>query len=196
MASLTELPIFPLGTVLFPQGLLPLRIFEQRYLDMTKVCIRDDSPFGVCLIREGKEVGDPAVPYETGCSARIVRWDMPHTGVFHLTVKGDSIFRINESWTEKDGLRRAKVEFLETPSMPLPAGYGHLVELLERIIKKVGEDTFASPLQLEDAAWVGWRLMEMLPLDQQVRQRLLEMGDPLAVLNEVQSYLQSRPPIQ
>ena len=196
MAAPTEIPIFPLGTVLFPQGQLPLRVFEQRYIEMTKVCIRDDAPFGVCLIREGKEVGEPAVPYDTGCSARILRWDMPQTGMFHLMAGGESIFRILERWTEKNGLMHAKVEFEEFAAMPLPAGYGHLADLLERVIKRVGEENFPSPVCLDDAGWVGWRLVEMLPLEAEVRQRLLEMRDPLAVLTEVQSYIQSRPPIQ
>jgi hypothetical protein len=196
MTTLTEIPIFTLGTVLFPQGQLPLRVFEPRYIEMTKICIRDDAPFGVCLIREGKEVGAPAVPYETGCSARITRWDMPQTGMFQLMARGESIFRIVETWTEKNGLVHAKVEFEEVAPLPLPAGYGHLANLLERVINRVGEDNFSSPVCLDDAGWVGWRLVEMLPLDAEVRQRLLEMRDPLAVLNEVQSYLQSRPPIQ
>lgn len=196
MAAPTEIPIFPLGTVLFPQGQLPLRVFEQRYIEMTKFCIRDDAPFGVCLIREGKEVGEPAVPYETGCSARILRWDMPQTGMFQLLVKGESVFHILESWPEKSGLVRARVEFEDSPSLPLPAGYGHLANMLERVIKKIGEENFSTPVHLEDAGWVGWRLVEMLPMEAHVRQRLLEMRDPLAVLNEIQSYLQSRPPLQ
>ena len=82
MPASREIPIFPLSTVLFPGGLLPLRIFEQRYLEMTKTCIRDLTPFGVCLIREGQEVGAPAVPHGVGCTARILQWDMPHLGLF------------------------------------------------------------------------------------------------------------------
>ena len=72
--SLTDTPLFPLGTVLFPGGLLPLRIFEQRYLEMAKVCLREGTPFGVCLIREGSEVGAPATHEELGCLAQGHRW--------------------------------------------------------------------------------------------------------------------------
>ena len=82
------LPLFPLSTVLFPGGLLPLKIFEQRYIAMAKACIRDGSEFGVCLIKEGREVGTPAVPQDVGCLARIVHWDMPQFGVFHLQIEG------------------------------------------------------------------------------------------------------------
>ena len=73
-----EIPIFPLNTVLFPGGRLPLRIFEVRYVDMTKACIRDDAVFGVCQIRDGHETGTPAKPADIGCTARIVEWDVPH----------------------------------------------------------------------------------------------------------------------
>ncbi|HTS52418.1 MAG TPA: LON peptidase substrate-binding domain-containing protein, partial [Burkholderiales bacterium] len=90
LSATLEIPIFPLGTVLYPGGLLPLRIFEQRYLDMTKSCIRDNAPFGVCLIREGTEVGAAAAPYAVGCTARIAQWDIPHLGLFHLVAHGES----------------------------------------------------------------------------------------------------------
>jgi Lon protease-like protein len=79
-----EIPIFTLGTVLFPGGTLPLKVFEQRYIEMTKECIRDDQPFGVCLIREGSEVGDPALPVSIGCFARIETWDMPQITTVRL----------------------------------------------------------------------------------------------------------------
>ncbi len=84
--------IFPLNTVLFPGGTLPLKVFEQRYLDMTKVCISEGRQFGVCLIKEGREVGTPAVPQDIGCLARIAHWDMPQFGVFHLQIEGRAAF--------------------------------------------------------------------------------------------------------
>ena len=108
----TSFPIFPLNTVLYPGSLLPLKIFEQRYLDMTKACVRDNMPFGVCRIREGREVGLPAVPEQVGCSALIVEWDMPHLGVFHLRTRGQVPFRIRQHTTQSDGLIRAEIEWL------------------------------------------------------------------------------------
>ena len=71
-----ELPLFPLGSVLFPGGTMALRIFEQRYLDMAKVCLKTDVPFGITLIREGNEVGTPAVPEAVGTLAYVTHWDM------------------------------------------------------------------------------------------------------------------------
>ena len=90
----TEIPLFPLGTVLFPGGLLPLRIFEQRYLEMAKACLRDGTPFGVCLIREGSEVGTPATHEELGCLARITQWDMQQLGLLQLVAQGGERFRV------------------------------------------------------------------------------------------------------
>ncbi|MBL8532214.1 MAG: LON peptidase substrate-binding domain-containing protein, partial [Betaproteobacteria bacterium] len=89
-----SLPIFPLNTVLFPGGSLPLRIFEQRYLAMTKACLRDGTGFGVCLISEGGEVGKPALPTEVGCLAVIDQWEMPQLGVFHVRTHGQERFRL------------------------------------------------------------------------------------------------------
>lgn len=193
MGTTLELPIFPLGTVLYPEGLLPLRIFEQRYLDMTKFCIRDDTPFGVCLIREGVEVGTAAVPYAVGCTSRIVQWDMPHLGLFQLVTHGESVFRILELWTTKTGLVQAQVELDDpSPPLPLPKEYAGMAELLEKIMAKVGAERFPSPARLDRAAWVGYRLAEVLPLESDTKQRLLEARDPVAVLSQVKVFLESR----
>lgn len=187
-----ELPIFPLGTVLFPDGLMPLRIFEQRYLDMTKHCIRDDAPFGVCLIRDGEEVGAPAEPFETGCSARIAQWDMPHLGMFALLCRGERTFRILERWVEPGGLQRAKVQLLEPlPAHPLPARHARLAALLERIVQQVGADHFPQPLRMDDAYWVARRLCETLPLEGTLKLRVLEGRDIEAALGELDDLLQT-----
>src|SRR3982074_2077521 len=91
-----DLPLFPLNTVLFPGGRLPLQIFEQRYMEMAKACLRDGSPFGVGLSREGAEVGAPAMPMDIGCLARIVEWDMEQLGVLQISARGGRRFRILE----------------------------------------------------------------------------------------------------
>ena len=193
MKQTLEIPIFPLGTVLFPDGLLPLRIFEQRYLEMTKVCIRDNAPFGVCLIREGAEVGAPAVPHTVGCTARILRWDVPHLGLFHLVTEGGNIFRVLEQWVSRTGLVSAHIELDEpAPAVALPDAFRPLAQLLETIIGKVGAERFPAPTRLDDAAWVAYRLAESLPLEAALRQQLLEARDPLAALDEVRAFLQSK----
>ena len=189
-----EVPIFPLRTVLFPGGLLPLKIFEQRYLDMTKICIRDGTPFGVCLIRDGDEVGAPAVPHAVGCTALIEEWEMPHLGLFHLLCRGESVFRITEQWTAKNRLLHARVELRDAPApQQLAPAYQPLADLLERIIDKVGAERFPAPMLLQDADWVASRLTEILPLEPALKQQMLESREPEARLEQLWVLLQSRP---
>lgn len=185
-----QVPIFPLNTVVFPGGMLPLRIFEQRYLQMTKRCIRDSAPFGVCLIREGREVGEPAQPYETGCLASIVSWDMPQLGIFILVTQGGQRLRIVEQWTQPDRLRMADVALLpEENSQPLPHEHAACADILRAVASRAGEATFPAPLRYDDAVWVGYRLAEILPLENTLRQRLLEMPDAISRLRMLTTVL-------
>jgi uncharacterized protein len=180
--------IFPLGSVLFPGGALPLKIFEQRYLEMTKACIRDEKPFGVCLIREGKEVGDPAVPQPVGCLATIESWDIPQPGLFHLLARGGERFRLHDTEVAANGLISGIIERL-APDAPAPAVDPACREVLKVLIERIGASNFPSPLALDDATWVGYRLAEILPLDQQMKQRLLEMEDSAGRLDTLRELL-------
>jgi Lon protease-like protein len=168
--------IFPLGTVLFPGGSLPLKILEQRNLEMTKICIRDEKPFGVCLIREGTEVGTPAVPETIGCLATIEKWDMPQLGLFELLARGGERFRLLDTRVAANGLMSGSIERLpaDTPATRVDASCR---EVLKLIINRVGTQHFPEPIALDDATWVGCRLAEVLPLDEPVKQTLLEIGD-------------------
>ncbi len=165
--------LFPLGTVLFPGGALPLKIFEQRYLDMTKVCIRDNLPFGVCLIREGREVGSPAVPSIVGCLATIEQWEMPSPGMFHLIARGGERFRLLETRIADNGLTSADVEML--PDVEPCEPDAEFVTLVKSVIDRVGAENFPGPVKLEDGAWVAYRLAEMVELPMGVRQKMLEV---------------------
>lgn len=185
------LPIFPLDTVLYPGAQLPLRIFEQRYLDMTKACVRDHAPFGVCRIREGREVGPPAVPEHIGCSAIIMEWEMPHLGVFHLRTRGQAPFRILRHTVQADGLIQADIEWL-------PENVGEIdLELLslcrrvlEQIVEKIGGDYFLPPLAYDDPRWISYRLCEILPLPAEEKQTLLALRDDGERLERLHSHLQ------
>jgi len=181
-------PIFPLNTVLFPGGVLPLRIFEARYVDMASDCLKRSAPFGVCLIRDGKEVGPPAVPVRIGCLARIADCDAEQLGVLKVRAEGLERFRIASSEVTKAGLIVADVEPLaaETPAPDAP-GLGECAELLRKLIAGIGAERFVPPLRFEDATWVGFRLAEILPLRNDVKQKLLEVTDAtmrLAVLHK------------
>lgn len=190
MAATLEIPVFPLGTVLFPAGRLPLRIFEPRYVEMTRACLRDQSVFGVALIRAGYEVGKPAIPCEVGCTARIVEWSDPVPGQFLLEARGETVFRIRERWTTEAGLIVARVELAEPADpTPLPPRHAALGGLLRRLMREIGEDRFPQPWRLEDAAWVGNRLCELLPVPPERKQKLLEEREPLALLTEVEEAL-------
>jgi len=181
------LPIFPLNTVLFPDALLPLRIFEVRYMDMARACLRESTPFGVCLIREGQEVGAPAVPENIGCVARLEQPDMEELGILKVVAHGTERFRIVSSEVYKHGLIVAEVERVEAEADAIEApGLAECAEFLRKLIAGIGAERFAEPYLYDNATWVGFRLAEILPLRNDVKQKLLEVTDAtlrLAVLH-------------
>jgi Lon protease-like protein len=178
-----ELPLFPLGVVLFPGGLLPLRVFETRYVDMTRDCVKTGKPFGVCLIREGREVGAPAVPEPIGCIARIAHWDVEQLGLMSVKAVGEGRFRVNATRTNSQGLVIGEVEALPAEEAPaVPAEFSGCADLVRKAVEAAGTEAFAEPFRFDDAAWVGYRLAEILPLPMAARQGLLEMDAPLARL--------------
>ena len=185
-----EIPLFPLNTVLFPGGLLPIRVFEQRYMDMTKNCMKEELPFGVCLIREGSEVGQPAIPMDVGCLARISNWDMPQLGILNLETEGIQRFSIQELRTEENGLLVASVVTV-TPeeAQPIPDSLQVCAAVLQRIIEQVGEDKFIKPFEFDNAVWVGYRLAEVLPLKLTAKQDMLEMNDSITRLHILRKFL-------
>jgi Lon protease-like protein len=185
-----ELPLFPLNTVLFPGGVLPLRVFEQRYIEMTKACLRDDTPFGVCCIKEGAEVGAPSLPHEVGCLARITDWDMQQLGVLNLKTVGLRRFRILETRVEPDNLIIARAQLLprEAP-MELPPEHAACAGVLKHIIERAGEANFEPPLDYNDAVWVSYRLAEVLPIKLSAKQNMLEMNDTKVRLEVLHRFL-------
>lgn len=187
MSDTIEIPIFPLDTVLYPDGRLPLRIFEVRYVDMTKACIGNDAVFGVCQIVDGREAGMPAVPALHGCTARILKWDVPSPGLFSLVTQGEQVFRVHRHWVAAAGLIRAEVELQAVAAaLPLPAAYAGLGRFVAEIVQKLGAENFADPPQLEDSAWVCHRLAEILPLPRRQKLQLLETADPLQKLAQIE----------
>jgi Lon protease-like protein len=182
--------LFPLNTVLFPGGLLPLRVFEQRYLEMAKDCLRAGTPFGVCLIREGAEVGAPATHEDIGCLAHIKHWDMQQLGLLQLIAQGGQRFRVLARRIRADGLILADIALLaDDADAPIPGKFAACRQLLERIVAEHGERLFAPPFLLDSSAWVGARLAEVLPLPASARQRLLELEDALQRLEILQRLL-------
>ena len=188
-----EIPLFPLSTVLFPGGVLSLKVFEQRYLDMAAACMKDHAPFGVCLIASGKEVGATAVPHTVGTMAHIDHGDMPQLGILMLEVHGGQRFRIVSQHAEADGLLRAEVElFDEPPRQPVPTAQQALLPLLRKVASDVGPEKMPEPHDFDDAAWVGYRLTEVMPVQSLAKQKLLELDDPVSRLEILFKYLAQR----
>lgn len=188
------IPLFPLKTVLFPGGLLPLKIFEQRYIDMAKACLRDSRPFGVCLITQGDEVASAGAASPeiatVGTLARIRDFDMPQLGILHVSTLGETRFQIRRHATQPNGLLTGEVVALapETPT-PLAPEYKPLASLLELIASRVGPQNFPVQRDYEDASWVGYRLAEVLPLPLTVKQSMLEINEPQVRLKVLQQFL-------
>lgn len=189
-----DLPLFLLNTVFYPAGRLELRVFEPRYMDMVKTCLRDKQPFGVCLLAQGEEVavvkGQAGLPHQVGTLANIADWDMPQLGILNLVVHGGERFRIISHRTQSDGLVRAEVELLPAlPVKPIPGDYARLVPMLRALIDAL-EDPPPQPFRFFDAAWVAERWAELLPLPLETRQRILELDDGVARLDAIYHFLE------
>lgn len=183
-----RLPLFPLNAVLFPQSRMHLKVFEARYLDMIARCMKSETNFGICLIEQGNEVGAPAVPHKVGVEARIVDWDMSTPNLLGLTVRGGRRFHLLEQVTGDDGLITGIVQwFDEAPDEMVSETHQSMLPLLAVIIKDAGQQIIPQPYRLDDAAWVGYRYAEILPIPPLARQRLLELEDAdlrLAIIHE------------
>ena len=186
-----QVPLFPLNTVLFPGGPLPLRIFEPRYLAMISDCVSNDTPFGVLLIRKGSEAGS-ATTHEIGTLARIHDWYQGSDGLLGVTAVGEQRFRVISSHCEANGLNVGSIELLpEEPAVPLPDEYHAMPEILAGVLDDLGRLYESLDRHLDDAGWVTSRFVEILPMDLEQKQRCLENSDPVARLRLVQEMLDS-----
>lgn len=184
MSTPEILPLFPLNTVLFPEGPLALRIFETRYVDMVGRCMRQGTPFGVVTIRSGAEVGPVAEMASVGCTARIRDFGTLPDGLLGLTCIGERKLHVLKRWQEADGLHMGEVEYAPAEaSAALPEEHRWLAELLESLLPQLDEAHLDDvKRRLEDARWVGCRLAELLPIGLDERLALLELSDPQARL--------------
>jgi uncharacterized protein len=188
-----ELALFPLKTVLFPGGLLALRIFEPRYLDMIARTLRGDNRFGVVAIRSGSEVGE-ADTFDVGTSAEIVDWHQESGGMLGIRAVGRETFRIEERARRPDGLYVGRVTMLEDlASVRLPAAHVPLAKLLRNLLAQLPGHTEISP-EYDDSVWVGARLAEVLPVAISEKQALLEIRDPLVRLDRIAASLGNESP--
>lgn len=174
---MTELPLFLLNTVLFPGGKLTVRVFEKRYFDMITTCLKGSRPFGVCLIKHGKEVGTAAQPQEVGTFASIVQCDMEQPGILQIVAKGEGRFRIRTTSHQKDQLVIGQVEAITDTTAPLLGKHQRLTDALRHVLEQAGDNSYFAPARWDDSAWISGRLAELLPLPLGLKQALLELDD-------------------
>jgi len=210
--TLTRVALFPLSTVLFPDGVLPLRVFEARYMDMVRDCMRDAIPFGVCLITSsrGKDTDLAPATADVGCLARIVAWDMQQLGVLQIRTLGGERFRLLGSESQPNGLLVGEIEPIEPDDdQPVATEHRPCVDLLTRIINDVSAQAaekrrtddaadssptlvqvpFEPPYLMESSSWVSNRLCEVLPVPSKAKQKLMELTDAATRLEIVHTYL-------
>lgn len=194
-----EIALFPLRTVLFPGGLLALKVFEARYLDLASRCLRDGSGFGVVCLREGSEVrrGDEAIRLEPeGVLARIDDVDAAQAGILNLRCVGTRRFAWDTLRRQSDGLWLAQARWLadDEPVAPAPAMQATVRALASAIETMAQQDArpFAEPYRFDDAGWVANRWCELLPISLAAKQRLMALDDPALRLQLVDEFLRQR----
>jgi Lon protease-like protein len=186
-----EVPLFPLRTVLYPDGPLPLRIFEPRYLDMVSKCLQDSSPFGVLLIKTGSEAG-PATTYDIGTLARIIDWYQGSDGLLGITAIGNERFRLLSSRRQPDGLAIGEIEIIPSETTrTLPDEYRPLANILSGVFDDLGRLYETLDKKYDDAGWVGYRFAEILPISPEQKQSCLEANDPVRRLEMMREVLDS-----
>ncbi len=170
-----EIPLFPLGSVLFPEGAMALKIFEARYMDMAKLALKNAAPFGIALIAEGEEVGTPAASHPVGTLARITDWDMPQQGVLQVQVRGGDRFRIISQTVQKSGLIVGKVELISPDAGSDCPELAPCANFLRKVMLQLGRQDEEG--RFDDAAWVSFRVTELLPFSTTIKQKMLELTD-------------------
>ena len=200
--TLTSLPLFPLDTVLFPGGVLPLRVFEVRYLDMVRKCHRAGAPFGVVSLRSGQEVrraGNAQEQFhDVGTLASIADLQTPQPGLVTLTSTGNQRFRILRRTLLPYGLWMADVQHLDDDlAVPIPPDLEPAAAALEKVLEVLRQRDPRSPAaivpshaQLADSGWVANRWCELLPVPSTLKQQLLELDNPLVRLELVSDVLE------
>ena len=192
--TLEATPVFALHTVLYPEGPLPLRVFEPRYVDMVSDRLRRDAPFIVALIREGSEVGGGATIHPIGTLARIVDWHRQKDGLLGITALGGRRVRVLGTETRPDRLCVAKAALVlaEEPASAIPGELQGLAGLLRLLLERFESLYRHATPRFDDASWVGYRLSELLPFPLPRKQGFLEMEDPLLRLRRIEEFVRPR----
>ena len=181
MKDINELPLFPLGTVLFPGGVLPLRIFEPRYLDMIANCMRDSLPFGVVLLRRGGEVmsdaqGSEVEFYDVGTEARVVDFSQTEKGILAVVASGERRFVVERVESASDGLMIGHVSMLaDECDSEITEEHAELLKVLIELMKHPLVQELKLDVDLTKSQSVSYRLSDLLPVAPEEKQKLLEI---------------------
>ncbi len=197
-----ELPLFPLQTVLFPDGRLDLKIFEARYLDLMSRCMREQRPFGVVALRSGGEarLSDAAVAlHDGGTLAELIEVDAAQAGILEVRARGSRRFTLEAPHQRADGLWVGRARELPAdPAVAPGASHANIVESLSRAIAAIaaqGAVPFLEPHRFDDAGWVANRWCEILPIPLEAKQRLMMLADPLGRLDIVDASMRGEPSV-
>jgi Lon protease-like protein len=191
------IPLFPLNSVLFPKGRLSLQIFESRYIDLVRQCLKGQSGFGIVLIESGSEVaqlGQKLDIHRVGTYVEVVDWNELSSGLLGITVEGKSTFSIVESWREKNHLCKADIHFNTEDSMdaePVDVGeeFQDYVELLKGLSAHPMVEDLNLDISYENLREIAWCLAELLPVSSREKQALLEIMDPMQRLEQIELYI-------
>jgi len=181
-----NIPLFPLNTVLYPGGPLPLRVFEPRYLDMVSKSMKTNTPIGVVLIKNGNEVGPAPEIYDVGTISEISYWHKRSDGILGITLTGTQRFRIKDIQVNNSQLITADVELIANlDSVAVDDENKYLSAILEKILEHLDPPFKTIERKLDDAEWLSARLLELLPADLSVKQTLLECNDVVERLAKI-----------
>ena len=186
MTETQQIPLFPLRVVMFPRGRLNLQIFERRYIDLVTNCMRTNSGFGICLLKEGEEIiqeGTNQTIHRTGTYSNIIDWDQLENGLLGITVEGSAKFNIEDCWQSDSGVLQGNVQFNETDNVgretiPLDDQYTALADLLQNLESHPLVEQKKLIIDYNNLWDLGWRLSELIPIEIEQKQQLLEIDDP------------------
>jgi len=192
-----DLPLFPLQTVLFPGGLLSLKVFEARYLDLVGSCLRESKPFGVVALKQGAESGTGPATFEArGTLAELIDVDSAQAGILQVRCRGTQRFDVRKSHQQSDGLWIAQVATVpdDEPVAPTESAHDTVRGLANAIatLKAQGAEPFLEPYRFDSAGWVANRWCEILPISLAAKQKLMELPDAQIRLQLVDEFLRSK----
>lgn len=182
-----DYPLFPLSTVVFPGGVMPLRIFEPRYVDLVRICTKGQTGFGICPLESGSEASHETAPRSIGTLVEIIDFDQLNDGLLGITVEGKRRFELQNRRQADNGLWWGTAAFLREPEdVPCPGEFSQLQQMAQSLFERLGAPHADRPRHFDSANWLSARLTELLPFDPAIKHQLLATTDPVERLRRIQ----------